>query len=267
MSIKTYDTITEAYMGVLKDVYENPEYVHYTITPEDKKDCDNSVTQNKNWYFNKAANQEKINYHFIIKTPSDQEQIITKSASRNKIIYDYSEKETILFDNGDCVNIKTISKVWERIQNPDGTINANYGTMAIHLRDAGNSKFGTEMMTQWEWAKNRLKLLKKTNQAYLHFNRPKDQWNENLDQPCCMFIQFQIRDDKLNLIVNYRSNDACYGLPYNILYLVKLMHRMKNELLEVYPLLTVGDYYYNATSVHIYLKHLDKVRDMLGIVQ
>lgn len=265
MSIREYKTLSEAYLNILADVYHHPDFIHNSVDMSQMTDHSNPVTKNPNWYFNKAANQEKINYHFVVRSPSETEQLTTKSESRNQIIYEYSNKETVLFDDGDRVKIKSLSKVWDRIQNPDGTINASYGYMVYHLKDAGHPEFSKTFMSQWEWAKNRLTLLKKTNQAYIHFNRPKDQWNENLDQPCCLNIQFQIRNDQLNLIVNMRSNDLVYGVPYNMLYFVKLMHRMVRELQPVYGNLRVGDYYYNTTSLHFYLKHRDKVEDMLGL--
>lgn len=265
MSVREYKTVSEAYLSILKDVYENPDYVHETVDETKVDKSTNPVLENKNWYFNKGANQEKVNYSFVILHPSDTENIVTRCSKRNSIIYDYSSKETVLFDNGDRTEIKNLSKVWQRIANPDGTINASYGYMVYHLKDAGNPCFDTELCSQWEWAKKRLLLLKKTNQAYLHFNRPKDQWNQNLDQPCCMHIQFQIRDEQLHLYVSMRSNDLVYGVPYNMLYFVKLMHRMCNELKSKYPDLTVGNYYYHTASLHFYLKHSDKVKSMLGI--
>lgn len=264
--IPSYKSLSEAYLAILADVYHNPDHIHDTVTPDKMADKDNPVVKNPNWYFNKSANQEKVNYHFIIERPSDQERITTKSASRDEVIYEYSSKETVLFDKGDCVGIKDLSKVWQRIANPDGSVNAVYGSLIYHIKDAGNECFEPAgFVSQWEWAKNRLLLLKKTNQAYLHFNRPTHQWNGNLDQPCCMNIQFFIRDDQLHLNVNMRSNDLVYGVPYNMMYFVKLMHRMVAELLPAYPDLVVGNYYYNTVSLHFYLKHLDKVKDMLGI--
>jgi len=261
-----YKSLSEAYLAILSDVYHNPDFIHETVTPDKMGHSDNPVAKNSNWYFNKSAKQEKVNYHFVIEHPSDQERITTKSASRDEVMYEYSSKETVLFDKGDCVNIKQLSKVWQRIANPDGTVAAVYGALIYYLKDAGNEKFDPEgFMSQWEWAKNRLLLLKKTNQAYLHFNRPNHQWNENLDQPCCMNIQFFIRNDELHLNVVMRSNDLVYGVPYNMLYFIKLMHRMTWELKEAYPELVVGNYYYNTVSLHFYLKHLDKVQDMLGI--
>lgn len=262
---KVYDSVSSAYLAILRDVHDTPDYVHSSVTPADMAQHANPVTAVPNWYFNKSATQEKVNYSFVITSPSDQEPITTHSSQRNQVIYDYSNAETVAFDSGDLFTIKQLSKVWERIANPDGSINASYGYMVYHLRDAGHPVFSKEFTSQWEWAKGRLMLLKKTNQAYLHFNRPMHQWNENLDQPCCMNIQFQIRDERLHLYVNMRSNDLVYGVPYNMLYFVKLMHRMVGELKPVYPDLAVGNYYYHAVSLHFYLKHMDKVRDMLGL--
>jgi thymidylate synthase len=262
---KTYTSLSEAYLGILHDVWKTPDYIHDAVTPEMKQNDPNPVTRNRNWYFNKAAKQEKTNYSFVIREPDENEQIKTRSEHRDDVMYEYSSKETVLFDKGDRVEIKQLSKVWQRVANPDGTINASYGYMVYHLKDAGNAEYDDTFMSQWEWAKNRLLLKQTTNQAYIHFNRPKDQWNGNLDQPCCMNIQFQIRENRLNLLVNMRSNDLVYGVPYNMLYFVKLMHRMVRELKEVYPTLVVGDYYYHAASLHFYLKHLDKVEDMLGV--
>ena len=199
----SFNSLSEAYLAILEDVYKNPDYIHNSVSKDQiEQEIDtgfgigttNPVLKNNNWYFNKNANQEKTNYRFTIHSPSCTENIVTKSAKRNEVIYEYSNKETVLFDSGDIINIKNLSKVWQKVQNPDGTINASYGYMVYHLKDAGNDNFidKDDFMSQWDWAKNRLLLLKKTNQAYIHFNRPKDQWNNNLDQPCCMFIQFQI---------------------------------------------------------------------------
>jgi hypothetical protein len=128
-SHKIYNSVSEAYLGILNDVYQNPDFVHDAITENDMKQHieTNKFLENKNWYFNKTANQEKTNYSFIIRSPSDKENIITKCKQRNKIIYEYSDKETVLFDKGDRVKIKDLSKVWQRIANPDGTINASNG--------------------------------------------------------------------------------------------------------------------------------------------
>lgn len=256
---RTYSTISKAYLETLSEIYYRPDFSHLdTSQPHQRPEAN----------FNRGAFQEKIDYSFTILSPSREEQITTKCPIRNQVIADYAKKERILFDSGDIWNLGSLSKVWATIANPDGSVNANYGYMVYHLKDAGNLKFSEKMASQWEWAKSRLLKFEDTLQAYLHFNRPKDQWDENLDQPCTMYIQFIIRRDvsgirKLHLYAYMRSNDAVYGLPYNVLYFVELMYRMREELCEKYPDLEIGNYVHRALSLHIYTKHLKKVQEMI----
>lgn len=259
-----FNNISDAYMFALKTVYFNYEFVNAGISKENINIKDDPLFENKNYYFNRSETKEVLGFKVTIINPKRNDRIITKSESRNKVIHEYAEKERDLYDKGDVFNMGSISKVWDIIKNPDGSINANYGYMIYHLFDAGNKDYDEKMVSQWEWAKSRLKLSKNTCQAYLHFNRTKDQWHGNLDQPCTMFIQFVIRDNKLHLYGYMRSNDVVYGMPYNILYFIELLHRMRDELLEVYPGLQIGNYIHNTTSLHYYTKHENKVKEMLG---
>lgn len=292
----SYNTISEAYLGTLEDIYVNGKddsgfsqndyknikndeskletydgidiMMYETQTDaRRKKIIADPIMENENYYFNRAKCRELIDYSFTIVKPSITEDIITKSEKYNEIMRKYSMKETELFDKGDIFNMGTISKVWDKIKNPDGSINANYGYMVYHLKDAHNKMYGPndKPQSQWEWAKDMLIRNKNTCQAYCHFNRPKDQWKGNLDQPCTMFIQFLIRDDELHLLGFMRSNDIVYGTPYNILYFVKLMYRMIDELKDVYPNLVIGNYVHHVTSIHYYKRSADRVKQMIGL--
>jgi thymidylate synthase len=254
-----YKTFSEAYMSVLNDVYNYPDY---------DRDM-NDVNAGKGKNFNRASITEKIGYRFTICEPKkDDIYPITKSEKRNKVMKNYIDQEVILFDQGNNNSdgqMSKLSKVWEMISNDDGTINSNYGLMVYYMADAGNLQHQPEqgLINQWEWAKNRLVERADTGQAYLHFNRPCHQWTKNRDQPCTIFIQFIIRNDQLHLFGFMRSNDLIYGTPYNISYFIRLMHRMIVELKPHYPNLRIGNYTHNATSLHIYKRNFDKVRAML----
>jgi thymidylate synthase len=258
-----YNTFSEAYMATLADVFNNPDFSVNITDPE----------AGKGKRFNEASLIEKLSYKFTIKEPKETDLYpITKSEKRNKVIKDYIDKETILFDEGNNNSdgkMSKISKVWDIISNEDGTINSNYGLMVYHTKDAGNLKHQPEQgfMSQWEWAKNRLIARESTGQAILHFNRPNHQWTNNRDQPCTVFIQFIIRNKKLHLFGYMRSNDLIYGTPYNISYFIRLMHRMIAELKSTYPDLTIGNYTHNATSLHIYTRNFDKAKAMLGLIK
>jgi len=254
--IKTYDSFSEAYLGILNDIFNNYD-MEETVIKSEK--------------YNHASLIEKLGYKFVIKEPKELDIYpITKSEERNKVIRDYIDKEVILFDDGNDNSdgkMSELSKIWKIISNPDGTINSNYGLMIYHTKDAGNLKHQPDQgyINQWDWAKQRLMHNMTTLQAILHFNRTTHQWTNNKDQPCTVFIQFLIRNNKLHLYGYMRSNDAVYGTPYNISYFIRLMHRMKNELKTRYPNLEIGNYTHNATSLHIYKRNFDKVKIMLGL--
>ena len=246
--MNSYKTFTEAYMATLKDVWENYDY---------------EVKGNQTRY-NDDDTIEKIDYSFKILEPTIGVPQ-TKSEKRNTIMEEYAKKEVELFDKGNIDSMGKISKIWDLIKNPDGTINANYGYMVYHLLDAGNDSFSKNKVSQWEWAFTRLKEEQNTCQAILFFSRPKDQWFGNKDIPCTVYIQFLIREDKLNLYGYMRSNDLIYGTPYNINYFIILLYRMREQLLPFYPNLKIGTYTHHATSLHIYKRNYDKVKEMLGL--
>jgi thymidylate synthase len=255
-----YDNFSSAYLSVLADVCNNPDFEQES-GPEDGRGAT----------YNRAGYAEKISYKFTILTPREDDLYpVTRSDKRNQVIRDYIDKELVLFDQGNDNSdgkMSEVSRVWDLIKNPDGTINSNYGLMVYHTLDAGNLQHQPEQgkISQWQWAKQRLMERKDTGQAYLHFNRPSHQWTNNHDQPCTVFIQFLIRNDQLHLFAYMRSNDLVYGTPYNISYFIRLMHRMRRQLLPKYPELKIGNYTHNATSLHIYKRNFDKVKAMLGL--
>jgi len=259
--MQTFFTLTEAYLTLLSQVYTNPEYDH---------DVTGIVGAGQGKKVNICPVWEQTNVQFRILYPSLEEDLPdTCCPARNALMKRYKDRETILFDDGDdnsTGEMGKMSKVWDRIKNPDGTINSNYGLMVYHMHDAGNAHHEPEnkCTNQWAWAKSRLTKYKNSAQAIMHFNRPSHQWEHNLDQPCTVFVQFLIREDRLHFTSYMRSNDVVYGTPYNLSYFIKLMYRMVDELKPVYPKLRVGHLTHNATSFHIYKKHEKLVKSMLG---
>lgn len=269
-----YGSFSDAYLSTLMDIYQNgddmdgitkEQYSQSKSHPE--YDVADPIMENANYFYNRAPSKELLDYSFTITKPLLTELLTTKSEKHNKIIENYTNKETEMFDRGDIYGMGSISKVWDLIKNPDGSINANYGYMIFHINDAGNEKYqvNKELTNQWTWARDMLIRNKNTLQAYCHLNRPKDQWKGNLDQPCTMYIQFIIRKDCLHLHGYMRSNDIVYGTPYNIAYFIKLMYRMQQELITIYPNLQIGDYTHHATGIHYYKRNEPRVREMLGI--
>lgn len=259
--VRTHKTIHEAYLGALRDVWYEPEH---KSSPRGLP-C-----------------REILDYSFKITNPV-AESIVTKDLERNNVIASYTEKEFDLYNS--CTNLAKdfaeASKFWNKIANPDGTVNSAYGYLIWQRQSLGNPVFeGSQVSieeiranpgmldslyrTPWEWARESLRQDKDTRQAILRFSLPDHQWFGNKDQTCTMHGNFLIRDDKLHFSVVMRSNDLMRGLVYDLSWFVSLMDRMVGELKEVYPDLTKGSYTHLAHSMHIYERDEATILKMLG---
>ena len=78
------------------------------------------------------------------------------------------------------------------------------------------------------------------------------------DVACATSVQFFVRDHKLSALTNMRSNDAIWGLPYDV-----FLFTMLQELLAVTLNLDVGAYYHLVGSLHVYERHLELAKRIL----
>jgi len=262
--MKIYETVSEAYLGVLEDVYKNPDV---KSSPRGQ------------------PVREKLDYSFRVLQPTSS-PIVTRDQERNKTIASYTAKEVELYDS--CTNkaedFGKASKFWLALANPDGTINSAYGHL-IWSKKSHGSDFEQETYvvspatkpgegslwmtrgvrrTPWEWCVESLKRDKDTRQAILRFSLPEHHWIGVRDFTCTMHGNFLIRDDKLHLSVVMRSNDLMLGLVYDLPWFCSLMDKMMEELKEQYPNLTKGHYTHFVHSLHIYEKDREKILKMLG---
>lgn len=243
---RRYTTVSEAYLGTLLDIYQNPE----CVSSPRGQEC-----------------LEKFNYQFTIVNPQ-VEIISTKDSDRNIKINSYSQKEFKLYDSQSNLveDFSKASPFWKTLANPDGTVNSAYGYLIWKNKSHGNPEYNKkEMVTPWEWAKKSLINDEHTRQAILRFSLPEHQWEGNKDQTCTLHGIFMIRNNKLNLTINMRSNDMMLGLVYDLPWFISLMYKMKAELKEFYPALEVGDYSHYVHNIHIYKRDELAIRKMLGL--
>lgn len=258
-----YGDIHEAYLGCLKQVRDN-------------------------YGFKSAPRglpiREILNYAFVVRRPTS-ESIVTSDLERNKVIQSYTEKEKALYESGTnrVEDFAKASKFWNHLANKDGTVNSAYGYLLFKNKSQFNEEFEQEYdevhafndgsnvfkhvpkkRTPWEWAVESLKSDKDTRQAIIRFSLPSHAFVGNKDFPCTMHGIFMIRDDKLYLTINMRSNDLVKGLVYDLPWFCSLMDKMLDELKDTYPELKKGSYTHLVHSLHIYEKDLDVVNKMLG---
>lgn len=166
--------------------------------------------------------------------------------------------------------IDKFSNFWKNIKNEDGTVNSNYGNILLtkaeeikanswSLKDSIDKDLGTSQMA---WVVNSLKKDKFSRQAIAYIGGSKFQYEGNKDFVCTQYLLFFIRDNKLNLKVQMRSNDVFYGLTYDAPWFSTVHQNIYLELLETYPTLKLGKYIHCSDNSHFYERHFKTVESI-----
>lgn len=147
--------------------------------------------------------------------------------------------------------INKFSNFWKFITNPNSnTINSNYGSLL----------FGSQL----KWCLDSLKSDDNTRQAIAFLNQPKFQFEGNKDFVCTMYLNFFIRDNKLNMKVQMRSNDIFYGLTFDAPFFAVVHQHMLLWLKEYKPTLELGTYTHFADNIHYYERHFELSEQILA---
>ncbi|AFQ96329.1 thymidylate synthase [Bacillus phage vB_BceM_Bc431v3] len=76
--------------------------------------------------------------------------------------------------------------------------------------------------------------------------------------PCHYAVQLYVAEGKLSLMFTMRSNDIFLGLPFNIASYALLVH-----IIAKMTGLEVGELVYSAGDAHVYLNHIEQVKEQL----
>lgn len=170
---------------------------------------------------------------FCVQDPT--RNIVSHKTRNMPMRYAIGELAWYLAGSNRVSDIARFAKKWVDISDDGVTNNSAYG-WRIH------DKFDFD---QWEYVKGLMQRDPNTRQAVIHIkdadNRP------TKDTPCTVYLQFMLRDGKLNLSVHMRSNDIWMGVPYDMFSFCFLQMKMAMELG-----VEIGEYTHYAGSLHMY---------------
>jgi thymidylate synthase len=142
-----------------------------------------------------------------------------------------------------------IPALWGSTAGENGETNSNYG-WCVH-----------SAQNHYQF-KNVLEKLKKnpySRRAIIIYTRPSMHWEfeeaGKNDFICTNTVQYFIRHNRLETIVNMRSNDAVFGYKCDRHWQMLVRDNLFSELKKVYPHISRGSIVWNAGSFHIYERH------------
>ena len=134
-------------------------------------------------------------------------------------------------------------------------VNSNYGWCV----------FSEENGSQYDNCLEVLKKDKTTRNAIIIYNRPsiyKEYKRDGMhDMICTLYSHFFIRNNKLYMVHQMRSNDIRFGfICSDLAWNCFVYQNMYEDLKETYPDLEVGVIRWTSDSMHLYSRHFDDLK-------
>jgi thymidylate synthase len=134
---------------------------------------------------------------------------------------------------------------WREFADVDGQVRGScYGARIFESVAAGGS--------QWNNVRKLLSADHQSRRAVLNFRGEEDVSRPTNDLSCTNTLQFIVRGGKLHAFANMRSNDAIWGVPYDLFLFTCLQEMMALELG-----VDLGSFHHYASSMHVYKRHYE----------
>lgn len=247
-----YQDFTEAYKGLLIDVYNNPDYV---CSPRGQKI------------------KEKLGVKFVIKNPLSRLPFLKE---RNFAInYIIAEALWYLSGNDSTEWISKYSAFWNKISDDGKTANSAYGARIFQSHPRAGSQIQfidnkvwvniNDNWNQWQFIIDELVNDLDSRRAVIHIRSPYDSRYAKLDVPCTLTLQFFVRDEKLHLVVSMRSSDTILGIANDLPAFTLFQELMALNLSEALGRkIEVGEYIHMSNSLHIYERNFELVERIIN---
>lgn len=240
-----------------------------------KKISETKLAKYKDWFFLKTAKHHKTQfakiYQKLLKNgefvePRGQNVLEAENFSyelspyvrfhnfeNRKLNLKYIKNEFLWYLKGDKYDLSICkhAKLWNDIKNKDGSINSNYGQYI----------FGD--INQFDNVVNILACDRDSRRGSIIILDRNHLFEETNDVPCTYSINFRIRQNKLNMTVHMRSQDAIYGMGNDTPTFSFIHEMMLNALKVFYSELEYGTYYHFVDSFHVYERHFEMFKQLV----
>ena len=161
-------------------------------------------------------------------------------------------------------SIEQHATAWAKLSQPDGSFFSNYGHYIF-------AKMTFDGISPFQFAAEQLLRNPSTRRAAIPLLETRHCFHANVDMVCTFAIQFFIRDGRLDMGVNMRSNDAVWGLT-NDAFAFSMLHRLMYIALRdgafaghsaepscgvAMPQLRLGAYHHMTNTLHVYERHYE----------
>lgn len=222
----------DIYIKLLRELYNNPEFINKTHeglnVSFELTNIDENVIYNEARKFNE--DYAKMFFNYIISGKGYDEYYKEALVSLNNKAGDF----LVEFENR---NTQYGPRIHEQLPEIIEELQSNIETRraSILILDAEDRKFLA----------------------------PKSKGLTTIEYPCTTALHFNIRDNKLNLTTQMRSQSACVVLVYDVFNFTNLMKYVAIQLKRTYPELELGTLYYNMSSCHYYAREEELVKSIL----
>lgn len=188
------------------------------------------------------GSKEILNYSFCIENPASN--LVYIEGRKFSIMHAILESLGLFIDDDSVRFASLFNKRMAEFSDDGKTLHGCYGKrISPHLEDV------IEKLQKDENSRSAVISI---------YNADKD-FVKTKDIPCTETVQFLIRNGRLNMVVNMRSNDCIWGTPYDVFMFTNLQMVLANTLG-----VGLGRYYHNVGSMHLYDDMYEMAEKMLN---
>lgn len=224
-----YQNLNDAYYDCLRTIYKNGNEID-SVKDNLSIGC-NFGTKNR-------PTKELMNYSFVISNPTHR--YINSIARNFNLKFAIANVLWCFMGNDELEFINYYNDKGAKFSDDGKSLHGAHGKRLMNSEN-GSLNFIKEAI-------KKLQIDKNSRRAVALCFYPEDIVAESKDIPCIISMQFLVRNNELNCIVNMRSQSAIFMMPYDVFLFTFLQEYVAHKLQ-----IKVGKYYHNCASFHYYL--------------